>query len=414
MQTTQSYIVKQPIHDENSQIFAYEVMYVEEEASLGPVGDTASAGAIESLLTQFESDGFLEGKTAFIHFTPNLLYRNVPKIFAADKLVIQIDEEVLLIPLALKLISKYRKENYKVALRDFEFNSRYLGAIDSVDMIKLNFSGGRIDSHESITEVATRLGKTIIAYNVNDEASFKAAKELGIKYMQGSYLSTVLPEKVHHMNHLQSNFFQLMIAVNKEDIDFDEIEQLVARDVTLTYALFRLVNSAYFALRNKVESVHQALVILGIGQLRQWIYLMSFQPDANIPSEFIKISFMRANFCAELLPLGRDIPISKSEAYLMGMFSTLGSLMDIPLEQALRELNISEHVVEALVQGTGRAGLLFNLVLAYEQGNWIAMSNNAEELGIPVHVISQKYFECMDMVNQIWTMLAAATTEEGK
>lgn len=407
---TQPYIVKQPIHNEKNELYAYEILYVEDERLGASSVDAVAAYAIETLLMQFQSEGFLEDKVAFVNLTPGLLLRNVPQTFDPEKLVIQIDEDVLLNQLAMKLVRKYRKQGYKVALKGFEFNSRYLSALDYVDMIKINFKLGTI-SKDSIVEIAEGLGKDVIAFNIDDEKAYQAAQALKVQYMQGTYIGTMLPEKVHRMEHLQSNFFQLVIAVTKEEADFDEIEELISRDVTLTYALLKLVNSSYFALRNNVESVHQALVILGLGQLRQWIYLLSFQSDTDIPSEFIKISFMRANFCAELLPLAKDVPISKSEAYLMGMFSTLGSLLDVTLEEALSELNISEHVVQALLTQEGQAGLLYNLVLFYEQGNWVGMSNNAEALDIPVHVISQKYFECVDMVNEIWNSLVAVNAQ---
>ena len=402
---TQSYIVKQPIHDAKNELCAYEILYVEDGGS-NLVEDAAAANAIETLLMQFQNDGFLEGKTAYINFTPGLLFRHVPQIFDAGKLVIQIEEDVLLNPLAMKLVQKYRRQNYKIALKGFEFNGRYLSALDSIDIIKLNFKRKSVPK-ESVTEIAKGLGKEVVAYNIEDEETYVLAKKLGVKYMQGSYIGTILPEKVHRMQHLKSNFFQLMIAITKDEVDFNEIEALISRDVTLTYALLKLVNSSYFALRNKVESVQQALVILGLGQLRKWIYLLSFQPDSELPSEFIKISFMRANFCAELLPFAKDMPISKSEAYLMGMFSTLGSLLDVPLAEALKELNISEQIIAALLKKEGRAGLLYSLVLYYEQGNWIGMSNSAEELEIPVNIISQKYFECVDMMNETWENLTA-------
>ena len=47
-----------------------------------------------------------------------------------------------------------------------------------------------------------------------------------------------------------------------------EIDEIISRDVTLTYSLLKLVNSAFFALRTKVTSVRQALAILGIKQLK--------------------------------------------------------------------------------------------------------------------------------------------------
>lgn len=415
-----AYIVKQPIRNEHKEVFANEILYVEGSDPEKKVGDRTAASTIEALLMQFNSGGFLEGKVAFVTFTPNLLFRNVPHIFDTKKLVIQFEDDVLLYPLALKMVEKFRKQGYKTAMKGFEFNSRYLSAIDQVDIVKLNLAAD-MERLRSIVDVVRGLQKDIIAYNVDNEEAYQRALSLGIQNMQGLYIGSMLPEKVHKLQHLQSNFFQLMIAITRDEPNLDEIEEIISRDVTLTYALVKLVNSAYFALRKKVNSVHQALVILGLGQLKQWIYLLSFQPDDGLPSEFIKVSFMRATFCSELLPFAQNIDLSSAEAYLMGMFSTLGSLLEIPLQDALHELNVSDEIVNALTetdpQKRGRAGLLYDVVISYEKGDWTVMCNSAEVLGIPVNVIAQKYFECMESVNETWESLtqinaSAAESEE--
>jgi EAL and modified HD-GYP domain-containing signal transduction protein len=203
-----------------------------------------------------------------------------------------------------------------------------------------------------------------------------------------------------------------MVAVTKDEPDIDEIESIIARDVSLTFSLLRLVNSAYFALRNRAKSVKQALVILGLGQLKQWIYLLSFkQDDGSMPDELIKISFLRATFASELISYASNMPISRSEAYLMGMFSTLGKLMQIPLEEVLEQLPIGDDIKNALLSQEGRAGLLYRLILSYERADWRAMSSSAEELGIPQAMIAQKYFECVENVNTIWNGITQANTE---
>lgn len=408
LERSQAYIVRQPVHDADSSLVAYEVMYVEGNEEAGAPDPRAeevrAARTIESLLTAFRDDGLLEGKDVIVGLTPGLLVREVPEIFDPHKLIIQIDEQVLLSDLAMKLVKKYRSMGYRVALQGFEYNGRYLAALDHVDIVKINY-GDRAEMRESVTKISRGLGKKIIAYNVNSETSFERARADHADFFEGTYIGSVLPSEVRRVKHLQSNFFALMSAITQDEVDFDQVEELISRDVTLTYAILRLVNSAYFALRRKTDSVRQALVVLGIGQLRQWIYLLSFQDVTNVPSEFIKTSFLRANFCAELAPFVSDLPISKGEAYLIGMFSTLGSLLDMPLEEALAALHLSPEVTDALLHRSGKAGLLYDLVLRYEEGNWVEMSNDAEELGIPGNVISQKYFECTHMVNDIWAGL---------
>lgn len=408
----QAYIVRQAILDESQEVLGYEILYKEKiDDKQDKSTDVKAASAIESFLTQLDSDKFLAGKIAFVNFTPNLLLRNIPKIFTPQKLVIQIDDDTIINPAAQRQVYEYKKKGYSIAINGFEFALRYFSILDVVDIIKVNIEGNK-ESLSNIVNIGKSFNKDLIAYNVNDEDSYRIAKKLGFSFMQGSYVSEVIPTAIHKLNHMQSNFFQLMVAVTKDEPNVDEIEIIISRDVTLTFSLLKLVNSAYFALRHRAKSVKQALVILGLGQLKQWIYLLSFkQDDGTMPDELIKISFLRAKFAEELLIFAKDMPISKSEAYLIGMFSTLGKLMDVSLEEALSEISVSDEIKLALIKQEGRSGLLYSLVLAYEKADWKNMAVYAEQLEIPANIVTQKYFECVEYVNTIWKDLTR--TSEG-
>ena len=406
-----SYIVRQALVNENQETFGYEIIYTDNRFKAEFTDDATAANAIENFLSSMDSEKFLDGRTAFLTFTSNLLEKGIPKMFKTNKLVIQIEDSLITNPLSQNLITKYKQNGYKIAVVDFEFAPRFFGILDIVDYIKVNFATNN-PSIENIVKIGKSFGKKVIAYNVENQETYDKAKALGCTYFQGSFVSEKMPTTVKKVNYLQSNFFLLMVAVTKDEPDIDEIESIISRDVSLTFSLLRLVNSAYFALRNRARSVKQALVILGIGQLKQWIYLLSFkQDDGSMPDELIKISFLRATFASELLEFASDMPISRSEAYLLGMFSTLGKLMQVPLEEALEQLPISDEIKLALLNMEGRTGLLYQLILSYEKADWKTMSSCAAKLGIPQSMIAQKYFECVESVNNIWTSLTRANDE---
>lgn len=403
----ETYIVRQPISNSSNQVVAYEIIYQADESSLFQKQDTNVASAIEDFLLQLDSDKFLGGKTAYLTFTPNLLLKNIPRMFSEQKLVIQVEDNALIHPLAQKIIYRYKKQGYRIAVKGFEFSPRYFGILDVIDIIKVDFSNPNEPSLANIINIGNSFSKQILAYNVNTDEAYKKAKELKCSLMQGSRVAEQSSHKVHRMDHMQSNFFQLVVAITKEEPDIDEIAQIISRDVTLAFSLIKLVNSAYFALRNRAKSVKQALIVLGLGQLKQWVYLLSFKHDDNsINEEMIKTSFLRANFCSELAQYAPSMPASKSEAYMMGMFSTLGSLMEVPLESALSELPISDEIKKALISGEGQCGELYHLVLCYENADWKGMNEHAENLKIPVNILAQKYFECVEYVNNIWRDLS--------
>ncbi|MEM1485288.1 HDOD domain-containing protein [Oscillospiraceae bacterium PP1C4] len=399
----ETYIVRQPILDATQQVIAYEILYQQNESDLFGRADITIANAIEDFLIQVNSEKFLDGKTAYITFTPNLLLRNIPRMFPKEKLVIQIDDSCIVHPLAQKIIYRYKKQGYKIAINGFEFAPRYFGMLDVVDIIKIDISTFKNSSLQNIINIATSFNKEIITYNVNTPKAYEYAKQSGCKYMQGNCVAEQFTSKIHRMDHMQSNFFQLMVAVTKDEPDIDEIAVIISRDVTLAFSLMKLVNSAYFALRNRANSVKQALIILGLGQLKQWIYLLSFKQDSGgISEQLIKTSFLRASFCAELSQYAANLPASKSEAYMLGMFSMLGLLLEVPLDSALEELPISDEVKKALIIGEGQCGILYRLILCYESADWRGISQCAEQLGIPMAIITQKYFECVEYVNVIW------------
>ena len=106
------------------------------------------------------------------------------------------------------------------------------------------------------------------------------------------------------------------------------------------------------------------------------------------------------------------LPISKNEAYLMGMFSTLGSLIDAPLEEIFEDIPISEELKQALVYHKGPCSLLLDLILCYERADWQNITNYADMLGIPTNMIAQTYFNCVEEVNRIWQTIQDTEEDE--
>lgn len=216
-----------------------------------------------------------------------------------------------------------------------------------------------------------------------------------------------LTTRAHSSGYLQSNFFRLMVAVTRDEPDVEEIEHIISIDATLTYGLLKMANSCYFAMRHRVTTVRQAIMTMGLNELKQWVYLLSASNAENQmeegAEEFLRMSFMRASFCSSLMNYAKDMPISKPDAYLMGMFSTLNYLIDAPLEEILEQVPLRQEAKEALLHHTGRCGMLYDLALCYERADWGRIDELAEGLGIPTNLLTSLYFNCMEEVNRVWS-----------
>ncbi len=404
------YIVRQPIKDVEDNVVGYEILYDNGQhgaLTRQGVSDYAAADAIYNFLND-NSGKLVRDTTSFMTFTPTLLFKNTPKLFDQRRLVVQIEDDVVVHPMATRIVQRYRSEGYCIAINDFQFNTRYFSMMDDVEYIKLNVAANTESWLSNIVQMAHSMNKKCIATGIKSQELYDLAHRVGADYFQGSYVADRVKTKVHKASYLQSNFFQLVVEVTKDEPDIDEIENLIARDASLTYALLRMANSVYYASRRHASSVRQALVTVGLGQLKQWVYLMSCTQqgeDLKESEEFLRLSFLRANFCAELAGHSPVLEISKSEAYLLGMFSTLPYLINAPLEETLSEIPLSDDVKNALLAHEGNSGILYDLVLSYEKADWTAMTELATKIEIPTEVLTNVYFDCVDMVNTIWDSL---------
>lgn len=403
----ETHIVRQPILDREQKVVAYEIVYSQDASTLYNKRDAHVANTIISFFGELGAENFLAGKDCFLTFTPNLLMKDIPRVFDVSKLVIQIEENILVNPEAKDMVSRYKKDGYRIAILGFDFNRQFLNVLSEIDIIKVDFSDIHSESIEVLCKLAKSFSKQIAAYGVNSPEARELALSHGCDFIQGESVSGMMSTRVHKMEHLKSNFFRLMAAISKETPNFDEIAQIISLDVTLAFSLLTLVNSSYFALPNRVKDVKQALTILGLDQLRQWMFLLSFSGDGGVTDELIKISFLRAVFCQEVSRFVSGFPISHQEAYLLGMFSTLGLLLEVPIHSAIAQLPLSEELKNGLMGGPGKCSLLLKLCVAYEKGDWRQVSSLAGELSLGEDVIKAKYLEAVEYVNGIWAELTA-------
>lgn len=415
-------VVRQAVKDLRSDtVIGYELMIQQDENSLyNSSSDSVAANAMVAFLSENSNRIFKEKRT-FMTFTPALLFRNTPKIFDKDKIVIQIEDNIVIHSLATILISKYREAGYHFAINDFQFTPKYFSMLEYVDYIKIDISGElsetKMRSIANVIDMAHGFQKEFIATGVNTKETYEFAKELEADYVEGNYVSSATATKASKMDFMQGNLYQLIVEITKEEPDVEMLEEIIIRDASLTYALLKMANSAYFAVHHETTSVRQALVRVGISQLKQWVYLLSFENNKvgeDSSEETLKTSFLRANFAAELAKKLKKLPITPSEAYLMGMFSTLEYMIDAPMEEILYEIPIVKEVKDALIYQEGMAGELYQLVLHYERAEWAETKEIAEKLGLKTNQLAQIYMECVEEVNDIWDNVVGLREEADK
>ncbi len=407
------YIVRQAIKEpRNDEVVGYEILIQSDNDSLYNGSEHIIADAIAGFLTQ-NNDVIFREKMTFLSFPPTLFFRNTPKMFDKEKLVIQIEDSIIVHPLTPSIIKKYRKEGYRFAINNFQYSPKYLSLLEMVDYVKIDVSGVNDEksrtSLANLVEMMHSFDKKCIAVGVNTKEEYDLVKIMKVDFLEGNYIETAMITKSSKMDYLEGNFFQLVVEVTKDEPDVEKIEMIISRDAALSYSILKMVNSAYFAQRKKTSSIRQALVTLGLSQLRQWVYLLSINDDERnaTSDEVLKLSFLRATFMSALVEYMRTREIVRSEAYLIGMFSTMEYIIDAPLEELLEDIPLPDVVREALVDHVGIGGDLFDMILCYEQADWIKLKKYTSMFNIPANVIAQIYMDSVEEVNEIWDSLSS-------
>jgi EAL and modified HD-GYP domain-containing signal transduction protein len=173
-----------------------------------------------------------------------------------------------------------------------------------------------------------------------------------------------------------------LVQLVSNDAENHEIEGVLRNDPTLSYHLLKLVNSLGMGTGRKITSFNQAILILGRTQLRRWLNLMLFaarEGDVRSPMLLARVS-VRARML-ELLAreTGQGKP-AQEQAFMTGMFSLLGVLFGMTLEELLKPLNIGDASQQALLHRAGELGELLCIVEEAERGDFGGVRRRLETL----------------------------------
>jgi EAL and modified HD-GYP domain-containing signal transduction protein len=212
----------------------------------------------------------------------------------------------------------------------------------------------------------------------------------------------------HEVPAFKTNYVRFIKALNRTPIDFAEVEEIVKHEASLASKLLRYLNSASIGLRQRINSIKQALALLGEEPLRKWgsLAAMSALSDDK-PPELLITCLVRARFCELLAPkvglTGREL-----DTFLMGLFSAMDALLDQPLDLVISDIPVPAEVSAALLGANTLLGKTYRLILAFERGNSPFATMIARDLKLSLEEISEIYCQAVRWADEGTTHKLAA------
>ena len=367
------FLARQPIFNKERKVVAYEILYRENAHNYynpNNDGDMATTSVVSDALIHFGIEGLTKGKKAFINFTKNLLLENLPFLIDSSVLIIEVLENVEIDARIVEKCQMLKEAGYTIALDDFEDHVRYLPIIDYIDIIKVDFIMTDSENRKKIAKKYKPFGIELLAEKVETYRDFEEALEYGYDLFQGFFFEKPVVCKTIGINVSTLNYMEIVKETMREEPDFSKLTQIIKRDLSLTYKLLKLINSPAFYRRSQIESVQQALTLLGLDEIRKWITLIMLRDiSSDKPDEVVVVSLARA-FFSEVVCRYFGLADREDEAFLMGIFSLIDTIMEQPLFTILEELPLNDDVKSALLGMKNDFHSILMLMHYYEQGDW--------------------------------------------
>jgi EAL and modified HD-GYP domain-containing signal transduction protein len=161
------------------------------------------------------------------------------------------------------------------------------------------------------------------------------------------------------------------------------VNDILQRDVSLTYRLLKYINSAAFGLNHKIESIKRAMILLGREQLLQWlrVVILSDMDNTSCGREVILLSAQRGRFL-QLLALKGECRLDSDAMFLLGFLSLLDVLLKQPLDELLPELPLEEEIKKGLIDKGHPCHRWLDLARYQERGDWDRVAELIEILNL--------------------------------
>jgi c-di-GMP-related signal transduction protein len=405
-------VARQPIFDRQLSVFAYELLFRSGFADFCDAldGDEASSDVLTSGFILIGLEELTSGKKVSINFTRSLLVNELATLFPADLLLVEILENVGADEEVITACNNLKRAGYCLVLDDFASLDRDNPLLDVVDIVKVDFSKTDPEERRLLPLQIHPERIKYLAEKVETVEEFNQALEWNYSYFQGHFFQKPVVHSAHVVSGSKLVYLRMLNEINKPDADMGEIENIIKQDVSLSYGLLRLMNSAHFGLSERIHSVRHALTLLGVREVKKWISLAMLSGLAtDKPEELVFGSLVRARSCEEL---ARKVGLEdrSSELFLLGMFSLIDAIMDKPMSEILSNLPLTEEVKVALMGGENRFRDVYETFLAYEGGDWPRFSRYASSLDLDENAMPAIFLGSVKWVDKVLKADARAGT----
>jgi EAL and modified HD-GYP domain-containing signal transduction protein len=364
------YFARQPIYNRDLQVEGYELFYRQAGADSAQFLDAeiATSQIVLNTVTEVGLDQIVGPHRVFINVARDFVVGGYLEMFALPQLVFEVLGDIVVDEPLLQTLRGLHQQGYRFVLDDYTDNEAYRALLEIADYVKIDMLVTPEEEVRRLVPLLRQRQVALMAERIETQMIQELCQSLHFDYFQGYHFSQPRLLKFRGVPANQLAILQLVSKLHDPEIDLKAIELLISQDVSLSYKLLRYINSAYFNLSRRIDSIQRAIALLGIKKIRSWATLISLSNLDDHRSDLITVALERAKMC-ELLADAMGIK-QKESGFTVGLLSVLDAMTQVPLDLILAALPLDEEINKALLQHKGPLGRILACTLAYERCDW--------------------------------------------
>lgn len=298
-------------------------------------------------------------------------------------------------------IQALKEKGYRFALENPKDINHMHPVIQLCDFVVLSFKYNMNSLTTFRQLAATHRNITFVAADINSLETFGQLDKTNFKYFEGRFYNVPVSQDKSTMSPVKINRIHLLNTVQEPDFAIESVSDIVGRDPSMSISLLKLVNSPHLGISQKIKSIQHAVAMLGQKEVRKWVTTVIANLLAeDKPGELTRLSLIRAKF-AENMAKHFQLAMQANDLFLLGLFSVLDAALNMPMEEALKLIHVSEEIHTALVERKGRFMKILNFILSYEAADWTETKNSMMLHDIAAEDVFEAYMDTIEWYDSI-------------
>ncbi len=239
--------------------------------------------------------------------------------------------------------------------------------------------------------------------NIDNLDELRLCRQWHFDYFHGRFAD--LPQAVDdERSGTDPHKMQLLhlLRLVQSDAANSEIAGALKHDPLLAFRILRYLNSPVLGLSGRIDSMEQALLLLGRQRLFRWLSVLLFSVREPQFGDWLLVeSALTRGRLMELLGRESHPGMAGDTLFLAGIFSCLDRLLRRPLPEIVADMPLPEPVADALLRSQGPLAALLRTAIAGDSFDLQRLESAARDAGLSPHSVNRAFLAATAWASEV-------------